>query len=114
MTDEGRVVGCETIRGEMPAFESRVGLNPGLFGSVARRVTDAMARAAETESALGGSSPDGWRHRNEIERQARLDAAWLVDAEPDEVALTSNTTEGVNAVMHGLPWQAGDRLVITD
>jgi L-cysteine/cystine lyase len=37
----------------------------------------------------------------------------LVQASPAEVALTHNTTDGMNIIVHGLAWQAGDEVVTT-
>ncbi|MBS0210844.1 MAG: aminotransferase class V-fold PLP-dependent enzyme [Planctomycetes bacterium] len=43
--------------------------------------------------------------------QVRRTAAELIGADADEVALVRNTTEGVNLVAEGFPWQPGDNLV---
>ncbi|MGH8066679.1 MAG: aminotransferase class V-fold PLP-dependent enzyme [Candidatus Entotheonellia bacterium] len=38
--------------------------------------------------------------------------AQLINAHPDEVALTKNVSEGLNIVAASLPWQAGDNVVL--
>ena len=38
--------------------------------------------------------------------------ARLINAEADEVALTKNVSEGLNTVAAGVPWQAGDNVVL--
>lgn len=44
----------------------------------------------------------------------RRRAAELMHADTAEVALIHNTTEGVNLVAEGFPWQAGDNVVMFD
>lgn len=44
----------------------------------------------------------------------RRRAAELMHADVAEVALTHNTTEGVNLVAEGFPWQPGDNVVLFD
>ncbi|HEX4128791.1 MAG TPA: aminotransferase class V-fold PLP-dependent enzyme [Pirellulales bacterium] len=43
--------------------------------------------------------------------QVRGSAARLLGADPVEIALIRNTTEGVNLVAEGFPWRAGDNVV---
>jgi cysteine desulfurase/selenocysteine lyase len=45
-----------------------------------------------------------------VER-ARERFAHLIGADPDEVSITKNTSEGLNIVAAGLPWEPGDNLV---
>lgn len=44
----------------------------------------------------------------------RRRAAELMHAETAEVALTHNTTEGINLVAEGFPWRSGDNVVLFD
>src|SRR5437016_4783 len=44
--------------------------------------------------------------------QVRRQAAQLLGAEIDETALIRNTTEGINLVADGYPWQSGDNVVL--
>ena len=49
-----------------------------------------------------------WAAQVENVRRA---AAGLLNAEPAEIALVRNTTEGINLVAEGFPWQPGDNVV---
>ena len=73
-----------------------------------------MRTALEEEAALGPGSPQGLAVGRTLAVEAIAGAAKLLGAGEDEVALTHGTTEGVNMVLHGLPWQAGDELVTAD
>jgi cysteine desulfurase / selenocysteine lyase len=79
-----------------------------------------------TERGRGGGSdtereptPDGRMlgsaEKNEyfalVERTRRR-FAQLINADADEVALTKNVSESLNTVAAGLPWQAGDNVVL--
>ena len=44
----------------------------------------------------------------------RARVASLINAHPDEVAFTKNTSEGISFVANGLHWQTGDNVVITN
>jgi selenocysteine lyase/cysteine desulfurase len=52
-----------------------------------------------------------WPRWSERLEQVRLRAAQLIGAQPAEIALVRNTTEGINLVAEGFPWQPGDNLV---
>jgi cysteine desulfurase/selenocysteine lyase len=45
---------------------------------------------------------------------ARSKVATFINAKPEEVIMTKNTTEGINTVASGLAWQKGDRVVVTN
>lgn len=45
-----------------------------------------------------------------VER-AREGLARLVNADPDEIAITKNASEGLNAIAASLPWRPGDNIV---
>ena len=56
----------------------------------------------------GGNRWPQWAVRSE---QVRQQAADLIGAHTDEIALIPNTTAGINYVAEGYPWQNGDNLV---
>lgn len=44
----------------------------------------------------------------------RQELAQLLGTTPDTIALTDSVTTGCNIVLWGIPWQAGDRLLISN
>jgi cysteine desulfurase/selenocysteine lyase len=46
--------------------------------------------------------------------KARCKVADFVNAKPDEVIMTKNTTESINTVASGLTWRKGDKVVTTN
>ena len=45
-------------------------------------------------------------------QQAREGLARLINAQPDDIVFTSNTTHGLNIVAQGIDWQPGDNCVV--
>ncbi|HEX3655823.1 MAG TPA: aminotransferase class V-fold PLP-dependent enzyme [Pirellulales bacterium] len=52
-----------------------------------------------------------WPRWSQLLEQVRQRAAQLIGAQPAEIALVRNTTEGINLVAEGFPWQPGDNVV---
>jgi selenocysteine lyase/cysteine desulfurase len=63
--------------------------------------TDEAARSGDTAWPSWSQKVEGLRRQ----------AAHLIGASPEEIALIRNTTEGVNLVAEGFPWQPGDNVV---
>lgn len=103
----------ERIRSDIPALKNVTYVNTGWSGPSSNAVLDAIAGYLRAEAEAGPTSVSGVEMRVEVDRRARRDAAQLLGCEEGEVLLTDNTTEGVNVVIGGLPWQKGDRLVTT-
>ncbi len=73
-------------------------------------VTDALSRFNELTSTA--PRPHNYTLQNRIEvHRTRL--ARLMGCSPDELAITRNTTEGLNIVGWGLPLQTGDEVLIS-
>lgn len=50
--------------------------------------------------------------RAEIFQNVRSLFAQLIGAEADEIAITRNVSEGLNAILHGFPWAQGDNVIV--
>ncbi len=69
---------------------------------------EAIAAWAREAVEEGDTAWLNWSQKVESLRKA---AAALIAAEPEEIALTPNTTAGVNFVAEGFPWKEGDNVV---
>ncbi len=101
------------IRRDMPATDAVAYLNTGTTGPLPRPTVDVMAQAAEQEASagrLGRQAAEGYR-QDAADLRALL--AGFVGADPEEIGLTHNTTEGVNIAIWGLNWREGDTVVTT-
>lgn len=99
------------IRAEMPATERVVYLNTGTNGPLPRRSHAALVEYAEQELREGRIGPDVFPRVHRLADEARVALADVLRCAPDEVALTHNTTEGVNIALMGLDWRPGDEII---
>jgi kynureninase len=98
------------IRGEFPIFEHTTYLNSCSQGALSHRVRRAY------EEYLDGWDENGaeWEHWVERAETARAAFARLLNAGPDELAVTTSVTQGVSAVVSALPLRERNRIVISD
>jgi selenocysteine lyase/cysteine desulfurase len=94
-----------------PLLEARAYLNHAGVSPPSDPVRRAVAGAIDDVARLGGAAVGV-----ALERRAQLRAriAELLGAAPADVALTSNTTTGIQAVALDFPWRRGDRVVLLD
>jgi selenocysteine lyase/cysteine desulfurase len=71
----------------------------------------AIGRWAE-DLAMHGDAH--WKQWSDRVGEVRGLAARLIGANTDEIALVRNTTEGINLVSEGFPWQPGDNVVVPE
>lgn len=93
-------------------FEDRfIMMNNGTLGPMPRSVFNTLTRAFRVQV----SNPyDGYNYLPAIRESVRTKLAAFVGASPDEVAITSNTTEGLNFVVNGLDLAAGDEVLMSN
>ena len=70
-------------------------------------VRDAAAAHLETRMREGGDKDE----LRAVVEEARSDFAALIEADPEEIAITKNVSEGLNLFAASLPWRAGDNVV---
>lgn len=103
------------IRAGIPALANGIYLNTGTFGPLPTVAADEIRRAYGEVERLGTFSPQVFY---EMELQGfeavRGQVAALLNADAGEITLTRNVTDGINIVLHGLDWQAGDEVILTN
>jgi selenocysteine lyase/cysteine desulfurase len=70
----------------------------------ARAIHDYVAK----QQTFGGDKDEWFRTIEE----ARARMAQLLHAQPDEIAFTKNTSEGLNIAANGIPFKAGDNVIV--
>lgn len=93
---------------EFPATEHLTYMDVAARGLISRAVRTALD--AHLDGRLLGSAQKD-EYFALVER-TRSRFAELINAQPDEVALTKNVSEGLNMIATALPWQAGDNVVL--
>lgn len=96
------------FRDRMPVTERWAYFDHAAVAPIPGPTRDAMIDWAETIAREGSTPYPQWI---EMTDRLRLDAARLVGADRDEIALVTNTTAGINIVAEGFPWQPGDNVV---
>ncbi|MGE0606250.1 MAG: aminotransferase class V-fold PLP-dependent enzyme [Pirellulales bacterium] len=92
----------------MPVVEHWAFLDHAAVAPIPRPTHEAVSAWLEDAMLQPGVAWGKWAERLEGVRRS---AARLLHARPDEVALIRNTTEGINLVAEGWPWQPGDNVV---
>ena len=104
----------DAVRAEFPVLDRLAYLNAGSIGPLSRRTTEAMAArlAAELEGGRGGVA----QFLDVVELRGRVRAALAaaIHALPENVALTTSTTDACNVVLAGLGLGPDDEIVTTD
>ena len=91
-----------------PVRQKLTYLNHAAVAPLCRPAAEAMQRLAEDVLNYGSLHYDVWLDAYAGVRRA---AARLVNADPDEIAIVKNTSEGIATVAAGLDWRAGDKVV---
>jgi L-cysteine/cystine lyase len=99
------------IRDELPVLQKLIFFNGGTNGPIPRRSHDALVQYAQTELTEGRVGLATFTRMQELWTQARANLATILGCDPLEIALTHNTTEGMNIALMGLDWQKGDELI---
>jgi selenocysteine lyase/cysteine desulfurase len=100
----------DRIRHRFPIFERLVYVNSCSQGALSDTVRSAYERYL-TDWNEKGAPWEYWVERSEAARAA---FARLVNAEPDEVAVTTSLSAGVSALASGLRYARRSKLVLTD
>ena len=73
----------------------------------------AMDELAARELAIGRASPEGFEEVKQRWAELRASIAAVIVGDPDDVAMTHSTTDGMNLAVNALPWREGDRVITT-
>lgn len=102
------------LRAETPVTKRHAYMNCGWSGPLSNAVADAMRERVELETSLG---PETGGVMNEsasaLSSELRAAAETLLGATPGSVAITANTTQGMNLALNGVGAGAGDVVVTT-
>jgi len=98
-------------RDEFPTTRRWAYLNHAGMGPIPLPAVNAMVQRAMELACDGELAWD--EHKANVERVRALGAR-LMGVPSADVAFIKNTTEGLGFVANGLPWRAGDRVVVSD
>jgi selenocysteine lyase/cysteine desulfurase len=108
-SDSATAADWQALRHQMPVTGRWAYFDHAAVAPLPRPSADAIRDWAEDATASGDANWGRWQRRLE---EARTLGAALMGAQPEEIALVRNTTEGVTLVAEGFPWREGDNVVL--
>jgi L-cysteine/cystine lyase len=102
----------KAIREQMPATSAVHYLNTGTNGPLPKLAVDAMQKEIEKEFREGRYLPFIKELYADMDI-VRNHLSGMLGASYEEIALTQNTTEGLNIILWGLRWKPGDEVITT-
>lgn len=111
MTNTNNAARWAWLREHTPVLADRVYLNAGFQGPLSEPVAAAMHEWLDRELKEGPTSRPILEARRAMATRYRERVAEAFGADPDEIAITDNTTHGMNMVTAGLTVEAGDGVV---
>ena len=104
----------QRLRSDVPALENQIYVNWGGGGPSSKSLLLAMDKFTKRELELGSFHPKIRSETTIALGRTRESCAKLIGAETSEMALTSNTTVGINIAAAGLDWNAGHEVLVSD
>ncbi len=101
------------LREQFPVLQRLAYLNAGTCGPLPGPAVGVAAKVLE-ESARSGRGAMYFEQMIALATQRRAAYAALLNAEADDVALTTSTSEGIVRVLAGLDLHAGDEILTSD
>ncbi|HEV8068812.1 MAG TPA: aminotransferase class V-fold PLP-dependent enzyme [Planctomycetaceae bacterium] len=98
----------DDFRAQMPVVEKWAYFDHAGVAPLPGPTADVLIEFARDSAANGVANWNRWRTTVET---ARGLGAKLIGADPEEIAVIHNTTEGINFIAEGFPWHAGDNVV---
>src|SRR5690349_20334122 len=93
---------------QFPVTRELTYLNHAAVAPLCRPAAEAMKWLADDALNYGSLHYDTWMEAYDGLRSA---AARLINAQPDEIAIVKNTSEGIATIASGLAWKPGDRVI---
>ncbi len=103
-----------TLRNLCPALANKTYFNYGGQGPLPTPSLEAMTTSWQRIQELGPFTTDVWPYISTETNKTRALLARICGVAPHRLALTENVTSGCVLPLWGLPFKAGDRLLISD
>ena len=101
------------LRDEFPVLERIAYLNAGTDGPIPRAATEAARGELEAQDSEGRLWPH-FERRRDLMNDLRVGYARLVNAEADDVAVTTGTSYGLGCILAGMDLGPGHEIVTSD
>lgn len=95
------------VRQQFPLSDHRKYFNTGSLGASPKRVIDTVHKWMMKFEFMG---EEGHEKIHKVHEKI----AKFINCDIDEIAITRNTTEGINIAAQSIPFEAGDEIILTD
>jgi L-cysteine/cystine lyase len=103
-----------SIRQMVPGVLDTVYLNTGTCGPLPKVAYEAVVEEINHDLTKARISGEHFPHIGELRNGVRQVVAQAIGADPEEIAITSSTTDGMYSSIIGYRWQMGDELIISN
>ncbi|MDQ6799847.1 MAG: aminotransferase class V-fold PLP-dependent enzyme [Acidobacteriota bacterium] len=100
----------KSVRELFPVTRNLVYFNHAAVGPLSTRAAEAMERHVRDQRDHGALH---WREWYAEDAKLRASAARLIVADPGEIAILKNTSEGLSFVAEGFRWKQGENVITT-
>ncbi len=104
----------EEIREMVPAVLQTAYLNTGTCGPMPRVTWEAMRVEHEKELTPNRIDADHFPAIGRAKQGVREAVARMINARPEDIAITHRTTEGMYIAIMGYPWQQGQEIILSN
>ena len=104
----------ESVRADIDAFDDGIYLNTGASSPAPRRVIDATAGYLEHQEVDAALGEGAYGAAYAAFDAARERIASFVGTDPETIALTESTSDGISRIAGAIDWEPGDVVVRTD
>lgn len=109
------MIAPDIVAAEFPHLPGQAYLNAGALSIAPRRAVEAVERMIDLVSGKAGADPgQTWSEFDRMCSEARRNAAWLLNAGEDEIALVESTTRGLSIAAEAIHLREGDRVLLCD
>jgi L-cysteine/cystine lyase len=108
------VLDSAAVRSQLPAARTATHLDIGTIAPLPGLTRDVMVETLDAELGDRRVTRERYLQFREYAAALRGDLGRVVGADPEEMALSSSTTDGINMALWGLDWKPGDVAVTTN
>lgn len=104
----------EEIRQMVPAVLEAAYLNTGTCGPMPRVAQEAMLAEHQKELTCSRIDSEHFPTIGRTKNEVREVVAAAINAQPEDIAITHRTTEGMYVAIMGYRWQQGDEIILSN
>lgn len=103
----------KTLHNDFPVFRKYIYMNTGWCAPRSKKVQGAIDAFSATEIEEGVANLDVWKLHEAARSSLRKRLAAFFNANEDEIAITQNTSSGINIVVTCLDFKEDDEIIIS-